>query len=216
MTTGIYEIVCTGNGKRYIGQSINIEKRFREHRNQLKRGVRENKYFQNAWNKYGESSFEFNILEECDEDVLTSREQYHMNLHLFENLFNWGPAADNGLRGTKRPSHIVERIRESKIGDKNPMYGKRFSESHRQKLSIAQSGENNGFYGLKHTEETKARMSDAKKGEKSYRAKLTWDKVREIRKRYEEEDISYAKLSRDYGVGENAVAKIVRNERWVE
>jgi len=45
---------------------------------------------------------------------------------------------------------------------------------------------------------------------------MTWEKVREIRRRYAEENVSYAKLATIYGVGENALAKIIKKQRWKE
>lgn len=49
-------------------------------------------------------------------------------------------------------------------GDRNPMFGFRFSEEQKQKMSEERFGKNNSFYGKKHTLETKQKISKANKG----------------------------------------------------
>jgi len=62
----VYEIRNSINGKRYIGQSRwNNNKRLNNHRYYLRKGIHPNCYLQSAWNKYGEDSFEWNILSEA-------------------------------------------------------------------------------------------------------------------------------------------------------
>ena len=61
---GVYKILNTVDNKFYIGSSINIQKRFKGHTSALNKGIHNNQYLQRAWNKYGESSFAFIVLEE--------------------------------------------------------------------------------------------------------------------------------------------------------
>lgn len=49
-------------------------------------------------------------------------------------------------------------------GEKNPMYGKTFSDEYKKKLSEKYSGVNNPFFGKHHTEKTKEKISSANKG----------------------------------------------------
>jgi group I intron endonuclease len=63
---GIYCIKNVVTGKMYIGSSINIEGRWKQHRYQLNTNRHENHYLQHSWNKHGEGSFEFSILEVVD------------------------------------------------------------------------------------------------------------------------------------------------------
>lgn len=79
--SGIYSITNIANNKLYIGSSKNIYKRWKEHRNMLKKNEHHSKHLQAAWNKYGEESFIFNILEECNNEDLLAREQYYMDLY---------------------------------------------------------------------------------------------------------------------------------------
>lgn len=66
MNTGVYRIRNTVNGKAYVGSaSRSFKERWGSHRRQLRYGTRHSKHLQNAWNKYGESVFEFEVLERC-------------------------------------------------------------------------------------------------------------------------------------------------------
>lgn len=81
MICGIYCITNTANNKKYIGQSRNIEKRWRGHIGDLNRNKHSNSHMQNAWNTYGAQSFSFVIVEICDRDELTDREKYWMDYY---------------------------------------------------------------------------------------------------------------------------------------
>jgi hypothetical protein len=75
---GIYKITNTATKDCYIGSSINIEKRKREHFNSLRRGKNNSIFLQAAFDKYLESSFVFEILEECEEYNLKEREDFYL------------------------------------------------------------------------------------------------------------------------------------------
>jgi group I intron endonuclease len=97
---GIYKIVNKINGKVYIGQSINIEKRFYEHRRGLSKKKKYiNIYLQRAWKKYGSENFDFKIIEECERNKLNEREcfwisQYKNNCYNIELNPNVTPFND--------------------------------------------------------------------------------------------------------------------------
>ena len=77
------------NGKKYIGQSVNIEKRLVRHSRELKSGKSPNKILQLAWNKYGETNFNAYILENCDVIDLDEREIYFIkNMQYRKNKTN--------------------------------------------------------------------------------------------------------------------------------
>lgn len=70
---GIYKITNKINGKSYIGQSIDIERRFREHRKS-----KDDSLIDNDIRKYGQDVFTFEILEECPSIELNRRERYYI------------------------------------------------------------------------------------------------------------------------------------------
>lgn len=78
MTTGIYAIVCRQTGERYVGQSVNIRKRWVQHRSRLALGRASAQALQKAWDEHGPDGFDFVILEECHVDALDERERFHM------------------------------------------------------------------------------------------------------------------------------------------
>jgi group I intron endonuclease len=78
--SGIYQIKNLTTGKFYIGSATNVNKRFTQHKDDLRKGVHDNRYLQNAWNKYGEQDFAFSVLEYCEKDKLLKLEQ---------SWFNW-------------------------------------------------------------------------------------------------------------------------------
>lgn len=76
---GIYQILNTINDKRYIGQSIHCNDRFKQHIRELRGNRHTNKYLQNSWNKHGEQVFQFSVIEECNRNDLDMREIYWIN-----------------------------------------------------------------------------------------------------------------------------------------
>ena len=78
---GIYKIENKVNGKVYIGQSIDIEKRWKEHISCLNNRTHHNDYFQKSWNKYGADNFTFSIIEECKLSELDKKEIYWINYY---------------------------------------------------------------------------------------------------------------------------------------
>ena len=77
---GIYKIINKINNKVYIGQSIDIDRRLKDHISGLNGNYGHNPHFQNAWNKYGEKNFEFEIVEEVeDTNLLDEREIYYIS-----------------------------------------------------------------------------------------------------------------------------------------
>jgi len=81
-TVGVYKISCSVNSKIYIGSSINIYKRWFNHRYELNNNKHHANYLQHAWNKYGKDCFIFEILEKIEDvSVLIEREQYWMDYY---------------------------------------------------------------------------------------------------------------------------------------
>jgi group I intron endonuclease len=88
--SGVYRILCVPTGKVYIGSSKNIYSRFKGHRRELRRGTHHSSKLQRAWNKYGEISFDFNLLEKVDNiNSLRDIEQLYIDKYVsYKNGFN--------------------------------------------------------------------------------------------------------------------------------
>jgi group I intron endonuclease len=128
----IYQIELLKDGRSYIGSAVNVERRQREHIRHLTRGSHHNGRLQNAWNKYGASSFAFSILEEvaaaCD---LVSVEQCYIDR--LQPAFNISPKAGSQL-GYRHTTEERERARLRMVGVKLRQ-GKPFSQEARDRLS---------------------------------------------------------------------------------
>lgn len=80
---GIYKITNNINGKSYIGQSVNIEKRWKKHRLTMNNN-KDHCYdypLYRAFRKYGIHNFDFTILEECEHCKLDERERYWIDVY---------------------------------------------------------------------------------------------------------------------------------------
>ena len=70
------------NNHYYIGQAVDTNRRFSQHKRELKKGVHSNSRLQNCFNKYGEPKFE--VIHECTKEELNSIE----TKYLFEHVDN--------------------------------------------------------------------------------------------------------------------------------
>lgn len=173
--TGIYCITNTVTGKRYVGKSVDIESRFSEHIRELVSGNHFNLYLQRSWNKYGRDCFSFNVLEECDEQMLNEREIYwiqHFGGYKSDALFN---LAEGGSGGRMSPEVVEKRAKSiSKArqltpagtysGSHNSMFGKHHSEATKAVLRQKCRHTVNPMQGRHHSDETKLKISRANSG----------------------------------------------------
>lgn len=94
--SGVYEIMLKGTRHCYVGSSVDIQTRKRQHFLALRRGKHHSQYLQNAWNKYGEERFEFRLVEAVtDVNLLIQREQYWIEEK--KPVYNMNPNATSNL-----------------------------------------------------------------------------------------------------------------------
>lgn len=109
---GIYKIESKTSGKYYIGSTINMKSRWSRHKSDLRKNKHHSIILQRAWNKYGESDFEFEILEECKIENLLKREQFYLTSLL--PIYNISPNAGNCV-GVKHTLESSEKKRKYAI-----------------------------------------------------------------------------------------------------
>lgn len=80
--SGIYSIENTETGMIYLGQAMDIHKRWQSHVNNLKRNRHANAHLQAAWNENGAGAFKFSVLENCTTEILTEREQHYLDAYI--------------------------------------------------------------------------------------------------------------------------------------
>ena len=111
---GIYKFTNKINGRSYIGQSRNIEKRMKEHYYRAFNSYSKNKEFSSpfysALRKYGKENFYFEILEECQIKDLNEKEKYWIQYY---DTFHNGYNATKGGDGETKYDHqkILEALR---------------------------------------------------------------------------------------------------------
>lgn len=119
--TGVYCILCLKNNKRYVGSTgTEFNKRWYEHRRDLRIGDHCNSLLRDAWARYGEASFLFLVLEFCDPVEKIDREQWFIDLFESANPeygFNIAPNAASSL-GCKMPIGTGEKIAAKTRGRK--------------------------------------------------------------------------------------------------
>ncbi len=150
MISGIYAIINKINNKRYIGSSVDIASRWRQHRYRLRKGTHPARHLLNAWNKYGEINFDFVVLEECPVDCLLAKEQEYLDACFPE--YNTNKFA-NGMLGFRFSDESKQRMSLIHTGF-------RHTEESKKKMSQIWSGKPRGKY----SKERCRKISESHKG----------------------------------------------------
>ncbi len=167
MTSGVYAIVNKINGKRYVGKSNNIERRWSDHIRLLRKDTKPkdcNRHLYSSFKKYGENNFGFEYLESFDvyDDALLSEAELFW-IDLFGTLnrdFGYN------LRLDTRTKCIVSQetrdiISENNKGNNNPNFNNKWSDYQKQNASeIAKKLHQSGVYS---SEETRIKHSESSK-----------------------------------------------------
>jgi group I intron endonuclease len=137
---GIYKIVNLINEKVYVGSAQRtIEKRWREHKNNLKRN-KGNRHLQRSWDKYGSSNFSFVVIENVEDlSLLYEREEYWINeLKACDEKFGY-----NICPKPKNPPVCKGQTEETRAKISASKKGKPLSEAHKAALRKPKSNSEN-------------------------------------------------------------------------
>lgn len=143
---GIYKITSPSD-KVYIGQSINIKKRFATYR---RLDCKNQSMLYRSFVKYGVENHIFEILEECSIEFLNERERYYQDLFLIKNK-----TLNCKLTNTNDKSGFLSNETKLKISLSNK--GKKRTKEHIEIMRL-------NSLGIKMSEETKLKISNANKG----------------------------------------------------
>lgn len=110
---GIYQIKNTKNNKVYIGSSIDIDRRWKEHTKDLENNKHHSIKLQRSYNLTKDKSiFKFSIVEEVEDiNKLRDREQYYINLYNSYHVgYNCCSKADNPYYSLTNNKKINKKI----------------------------------------------------------------------------------------------------------
>jgi group I intron endonuclease len=175
-----YIIINKINGKKYIGMTgIKYPStRKGQHLHALRKGKHDNDHLQFAFNEYGESAFEFKVIDtDLTEEQVLIREDELMKIHNTldrEYGYNIEKSGNVVFLSEESKIKIRNKLKGRKISDEqkrkhselmksnNPMKGKSHSAEAREK--IRQACLKRSPKSRVHSEETKMKISEANKG----------------------------------------------------
>ena len=174
---GIYRVTNKINGKVYIGQSVDIGRRWRQHMT-----AEDDIYFHKAIQKYGVENFEWEVIEQCKKKDLDEREIYWIEYYdSFNKGYNCTKGGDGGpvMHGGDHPNW--------KGGiSLDPEYSKQYREANKEKRKeyYEENKEKEKERSKEYYEANKEKMKEKMK---EYR-EANKEKRREYNKQYYEEN----------------------------
>ncbi|WEK53329.1 MAG: GIY-YIG nuclease family protein [Candidatus Cohnella colombiensis] len=131
MKIGIYKITNLINGKVYIGQTVNYNKRIKTHISKLRTNTHHNEHLQRAWDLYGEENFSVEPITECSIADLDKLEIAAMKEYDSVN------SGYNLINGGQKFRTFSPELRKKMS---NSLKGRKFSDIHKRRISASQKG----------------------------------------------------------------------------
>lgn len=221
---GIYKFENLINGRCYIGQSVDIERRYRDHlsRAQNESSSEYESSFHKAIRKYGINNFSFVILEECNKTLLNEREIYWISYYdSYANGYNETTGGNNQEQSVQFDNNFIALIQQVLLQSDDT-----YEKIHQQyNISLGRISEiNTGKIGFNKTLSYPLRQK--KKEWKCIYCEKTISKgqtacvdcankqKRKIQERPSREDLkkeirnnSFTQIGKQYGVSDNTIRK---------
>ncbi len=177
---GIYKIVNLRTGQCYVGQSVRMQKRIKEHFRLLRGNKHTNPHLQKAYNKYGAAAFVGSIEVVCEDAA---------EMDALENAFIQGEA-------------VFEQPAVYNIADwaKAPMRGKTHSAEVREKIRLGRGATTFDYRSA----EYRKTLSDAQRA----RTLADPEKVARLRFILDNPQMSYAERARHVQSDTSSVRKL--------
>lgn len=220
----IYCFTNKVNNKQYIGQTINsTNERYNNHKSnyQNENSKEYNSLLHKAFRKYGFENFKYEIIAKDidDIDILNLLEIYY--IEKYDTLMPKGYNIEKGGKNCSKPKSqeqkekltwgqaklTKEEIVELRIAYKEGKSPSQiYKEKYQNKLQYA------SFMNIWSGRRYQNIMPECL--ENGRHTKMTWDKVKAIRKLYEEEKISYEKLAKRFDCSKATIADIIKERTW--
>lgn len=161
---GIYTVTNTVSGTVYVGQAMNIRKRWEAHRSTLDNGKHRNGYLQRAWNKYGAAAFRFEVILDLSavaKDDLAARlnEEEIAALRRLPDTYNLMEAGWSGAIASDATRHLLSQKRLAMWAD--PILRERIVAAMKKRAADPehQKRRGAGIAAYRNTPEAKAAVS---------------------------------------------------------
>lgn len=161
MSVCVYKLICTANKRFYIGSAADFVQRKKRHLRDLRAGTHINIFLQRTFDKYGEGTFKWKLINVNTLAEARALEQHYIDKHSqSKRCMNIGKSASGGDNLTRHPDKkaIVRKIAKTLRAKVAAL-----SEAER-KEKWGQPGALNGMYGKTHTKEARARIRKANVG----------------------------------------------------
>lgn len=215
----IYSYKNKTNGKRYIGQTINPQQRKSAH---ISDSTHIDTKFYRAVRKYGWDSFEYEILAESeDRNELDKLEvDFIKSFNSIENGYNIRSGGEHPTMGeeTKKKLQQANAFQNAELSEKEIIElriaylnydspSQIYNEKYKDRLHF------NSFLNI-WTGARYAYVMPEVFEQRQGRRKYSEEVVKEIRRVREEENLSYDKLAKIFGIPKPTIADIVKYRTW--
>ena len=211
------------NNKKYIGQSVDPNQRYRAHKSSANNSESHeyDSLFHRAIRKYGFDNFKYEILQETnDQDLLNRLEVFYIAYYNSQSPggYNILEGGKNSLRGPmpyetrKKLTWAQAKLTEDEVIMLRLAYANNespkqiYDEFYKDRLHY------NSFLNIWSGRRYKNIMPEVIQNGR--RKKLNENIVKQIRLEYSNEKTSYDKIAEKYGISKSTVADIIKEKTW--
>lgn len=220
----VYKATCSVTNKVYIGiTKKTLEQRKSRHEALARQGRKE--HFRLALVKHGFDSFKWEVIDKAEtwEELCELEKDYIEKYDSYNKGYNSTLGGDGafGVTWTEERKEAHKKALE----EYHPLRGKKLTEEVKKKISKANKGKerteksnikrSEKLTGIKRSKETRKKMGDCQIGEKNHNAKLTAEKVLEIKSLFSK-GVKQRDISSMFGVGSSTIRAIKQGTRWAD
>ena len=152
--SGIYMLTNKLTNDIYIGQSVDISKRFKNYFNFSYIKSKNSFIICRALIKYGYSNFYVTILEYCDKSDLLVREQYYFDkLNPQYNILKIAVSSQDFKHSEETKANISKSMKGIYVKEKSALFGRSSTEETKKLMSLKKANTNNSMFGKTHSKD---------------------------------------------------------------
>lgn len=219
----IYAYINKINGKMYIGQTINPEKRYNAHKSNYQNPNNQeyDSLIHRAFRKYGFENFEYKILAKNIEDIEMLNKLEIFFIQNYNTQVPNGYNVESGGKNCNRPKTLEHRkkeiwgqakLTEEEVIELRKAYQNKKSPTEIYNQKYKERLHYNSFLNIWTGRRYGLIMPEV--FEKGRHTKLTAEIVKKIREDKEKNKLSYTKLAEKYHISKSTVADIINKRTW--